>query len=167
MLDSREHKAATISTREVLPGACAIMKFGLGVTGDLSTNRIPITSQKAKMIGRPFPTGRTMSASIARHRRTRQARFAACKPAFSAWKLVLFPKLFFFRWRERRALSNLILLAPANAEEACQKLVYLMAAMVADPAGPGATGIANAIKTLKPFGRTLVHCLSKRRTPFK
>lgn len=78
-----------------------------------------------------------------------------------------YPALMFFHWREKRALSNLCVLAPANADEAREKLVYLMAAMVADPATTDAIGIANAIKTLKPFEGTLAHCLSKRTTPLQ
>ena len=108
-----------------------------------------------------------MSSSIARHKRARQGRVATEKPFASAWRLVRYPALIFFRWREKRALSNLIVLAPANADEARQKLVYLIAVMLTDPATPDAIGIANAIKTLKPFEGTLAHCLSKRRTPFQ
>ncbi|RWM89520.1 MAG: hypothetical protein EOR84_24015 [Mesorhizobium sp.] len=120
-----------------------------------------------KMIGCLFPHRRTMSSSIARHKRARQGRIATEEPSASAWKLARYPALIFFRWREKRALSNLIVLAPANADEARQKLVYLIAVMVADPATPDAIGIANAIKTLKPFEGTLAHCLSKRRTLFQ
>ncbi len=106
-----------------------------------------------------------MSSSIVRHKRARQARVVPEGPSSSAWKLVRYPALIFFRWREKRAFSDLIMLAPANADDARQKLVYLMAAMVADPATPDAISIENAIKTLKPFEGTLAHCLSKRRTP--
>lgn len=119
------------------------------------------------MIGCLLARRRTMSSSIARHKRARQRRLATEKPSSSAWKLVRCPALIFFRWRERRALANLIVLAPANADEASQKLLYLMATMVADPATPDAISIANAIKTLKPFEGTLVHCLSKRRASFQ
>ncbi|NGO55323.1 hypothetical protein [Allomesorhizobium camelthorni] len=120
-----------------------------------------------KMIGCLFPHRRTMASSIARHKRARQGRVATEEPSASAWKFVRCPALIFFRWHEKRALSNLIVLAPANADEARQKLVYLIAVMVADPATPDAIGIANAIKSLKPFEATLAHCLSKRRTPFQ
>lgn len=114
-----------------------------------------------------FSHRRSMSSSIACHKRARQGRVATEEPSSSAWKLVRYPALIFFRWREKRALSDLIALAPANADEARKKLVYLIAVMVADPATPDAIGIANAIKTLKPFEGTLAHCLSKRRTPFQ
>jgi hypothetical protein len=130
-------------------------------------NRIPVSSWKNEDDWMSFPHRRTMSSSIARHKRARQGRVATEEPSASAWKLVRYPALIFFRWREKRALSNLIVLAPANADEARQKLVYLIAAMMADPATPDAIGIANAIKTLKPFEGTLAHCLSKRRTPFQ
>jgi hypothetical protein len=119
-----------------------------------------------KMIGCPFPHRRTMSSSIARHKRARHGRVATEESSSSAWKLVRYMALIFFRWREKRALSDLIAFAPANADDARQKLVYLIAVMVADPATPDAIGIANAIKTLKPFEGTLAHCLSKQRTPF-
>lgn len=108
---------------------------------------------------------RTMSSSIARHKRARQRRVATEEPSASAWKFARYPALIFFRWRETRALSNLWVLAPANADEAREKLVYLMAAMVADPATTDAIGIANAIRTLKPFRGTIARCLSRRRTP--
>ena len=108
-----------------------------------------------------------MSSSIARHKRAQQGRVTAEEPSASALQLVRYPALIFFRWREKRALSSLIALAPANGDDARQKLVYLIAVMVADPATPDAFGIANAIKTLKPFEGTLAHCLSKRRTPFQ
>ena len=130
-------------------------------------NRIPVSSGKLKMIGCLFPHRRTMSSSIARHKRAQQGRVTAEEPSASALQLVRYPALIFFRWREKRALSSLIALAPANGDDARQKLVYLMAVMVADPAIPDVVGIAKAIKTLKPFEGTLAHCLSKRRTPFQ
>lgn len=130
-------------------------------------NRIPVSSWKNEGDWMLFPHRRTMSSSIARHKRAHQGRVATQEPSASAWKFVRYPALIFFRWREKRSLSNLIVLAPANADEARQKLVYLIAVMVADPATPDAIGIANAIKTLKPFEGTLAHCLSKRRTPFQ
>jgi len=78
---------------------------------------------------------------------------------------VLYPALTFFRWCEKLALSNLIAIAPANADEARQKLVYLMAAIVADPETSDAVCVADAIKTLKPFEGPLADCLSKSRKP--
>ena len=116
------------------------------------------------MIGCLFARGRTISSSIARHKRARQGRLATEKPSSSAWKLVTYPALIFLRWREMRALANLMVLAPKNDDEARQKLLYLIATMVADSATPDAICIANAIKTLKPFQGTLAHYLSKRRT---
>lgn len=119
------------------------------------------------MIGCLFPHRRTMSSNIARHQRACRGRVATEEASSSPWKLVRYPALIFFRWREKRALANLIVLVPANADEARQKLVYLIAAMVADRASPDAIIIAKAISTLKPFEGTLSHCLSKRRTPPK
>lgn len=108
-----------------------------------------------------------MSWSIARHKRARQGRVTAEEEqSSSAWKLMRDPALIFLRWREKRALSKLIVLAPANADEARQKLVYLIAAIVADPATSDAIGIVDAIKTLKPFEGTLAHCLNRRRNRF-
>jgi hypothetical protein len=80
---------------------------------------------------------------------------------------VRYPAMIFFRWREKRALANLMVLAPANADEARQKLVYLIAVIVADRARPDAISIASTINTLKPFKGTLAHCLSKRGTSSK
>lgn len=108
-----------------------------------------------------------MSSNIARHQRACQGRVATEGPSPSAWKLVRYPALIFFRWRENRALANLIVLAPANAEEARQKLIYLIAVIVADRARPDAISLANTVNTLKPFKGILAHCLSKRRTPSK
>lgn len=108
-----------------------------------------------------------MSSNIARHQRACQGRVAIEEPSSTAWKLVCYPALIFFRWHEKRALANLMALAPANADEARQKLVYLITVMAADRARPNAISIAKAINTLKPFEETLAHCLSKRRTPSK
>ena len=129
-------------------------------------NQIRYLPRRMKMMESLFRHRRTMSWSIARHKRARQGRVAAEEPSSSAWKLVRYPALIFFRWREKRALSKLIVLAPANADEARQKLVYLIAAIVADPATSDAIGIADAIKTLKPFEGTLAHCLNRRRNRF-
>ncbi|MCO5073819.1 MAG: hypothetical protein M9944_21710 [Rhizobiaceae bacterium] len=106
-----------------------------------------------------------MSTSIARHKSAYQERIATEEPSASSWNLFRYAVLIFFRWREKRALSNLIRLAPANADDARQKLVYLMAAMVVDPAALDAVGVADAIKTLKPFEEALAHCLNKQGTP--
>lgn len=118
-----------------------------------------------ELIGCLFPHRRTMSSSIARHKRARQERVAT-ESAPSTWRLIHYPALIFYRWRERHTLSHLIVHAPESADDARQKLVYLIAAMVADPATLDAGGIARAIKTLKPFDGTLAHCLSKRRPPW-
>jgi len=120
-----------------------------------------------KMIGCLLANRRTISSSIARHKRARAARVATERLSSSAWKHLRYPALVFLRWRERRALFSLIRLAPANADDAREKLVYLMATMTIDPATPDALCIEIAIKTLKPFERTLAHCLSKRRVPFQ
>ena len=117
------------------------------------------------MIGYLFRHRGTMSTSIARHKNAFQERTATEEPSASAWNLFRFPVLIFLRWREKRALSILIRLAPANADDARQKLVYQKAAMLDDPAALDAVGVADVIKTLKPFEETLAHCLNKRGTP--
>lgn len=119
------------------------------------------------MIGYRFPHRRTMSTTITRHKRAYQGRVATEEPSAWIWRFVRYPTLIFFRWCEKRALSSLIALAPANADDARQKLVYLMAAMMSDPAILDAIAIADVVKTLKPFEGELAHCLSKRKTPFE
>lgn len=120
---------------------------------------------RMKMIGCLSPYGGSLSSSIECHKRAHCRRLATERLLPCRLKFILYPALIVLRWRERHTLANLILLTPANADEARQKLLYLMAAMVADPDVSNSIRIADAIRTLKPFERPLSDCLSKRRRP--
>lgn len=119
------------------------------------------------MIVRLFLDCRTIASAIERHKRARREWMAAEKRSELAWTLLDFATRKFLRWRERRAYSFLIVLTPTNADEARQKLVYLMAAIMTDPVAPDAKQISKAMRTLGPFKGPLTHCLGKRNTPLQ
>jgi hypothetical protein len=100
-----------------------------------------------------------MSRTIASHRSACVARMMIERQLDSGWSLLSYPVLAFVRWREKRALLRLVELVPVGADDAEEKLLYLMAAMVAHRAPNGEGDIRNAIATLKPFVWTLCRCL--------
>ena len=112
-----------------------------------------------KMIDRLDPRYKTMSRAIASHRRASMGRMMIERPLDSGWSLLRYSVLAFVRWREKRALLKLIVLDPVDANDAREKLVYLMAAMMAHHAPNDEGDIRNAIATLKPFVGTLSRCL--------
>ncbi|MBS7708045.1 hypothetical protein [Chelatococcus asaccharovorans] len=108
-----------------------------------------------------------MASAIERHKRARRESVAAEKRSGSAWELLNCAARKFLRWRERRAYSCLVVLRPSNADEARQKLVYLMAALMTEPVAPDAKQISKAMRTLDPFKGPLAQFLGKRNTPLQ
>lgn len=106
-----------------------------------------------------------MSSNIKRHRRLRNERVALERRHEQERLLLRYPVLFFYRWLEKRAFSRLTSYTPANAGDARQKLVYLMAAIMADRSTVDADKFVTAIDTLRPFRGDLAHCLRKPATP--
>ncbi|MBS4018159.1 MAG: hypothetical protein KGZ68_07975 [Dechloromonas sp.] len=113
------------------------------------------------MIGRFDPRHKTMSLAIARHKRACVSRATIDRQLKSAWSLLRYPALAYVRWRENRALSKLMVIAPVDADDAREKLIYILAAIMADRSLPDGNDITFAIATLKPFRGTLFRCLKK------
>lgn len=102
------------------------------------------------MSGRFKLTERTISSMIASHKRARAHRCSLERSAKSRWSQLRYPVLIFERWRERKAMSKLIRLAPTTAEGARSKLLYLMATIMVDGAHVRADDIETSLDTLRP-----------------
>lgn len=112
-----------------------------------------------KMRGRLNLSKITMSSMIAAHRQERSQRVALEQMAKRRW--MRYPMLIFRRWRERRALSKLIFMAPTSPEEASSKLAYLMATMIVDRSPSSSEELVQLINTLRPYRERLVPFLKK------
>ncbi len=114
-----------------------------------------------KMRGRLSLSKRTMSLIIAVHRRERSKRLALelkGKRRFSPMHYVM---LSLRRWRERRALSRLVEGVPTTAEEASEKLAYVMAIMIEDHSPFSSEELVQVIDTLRPHCERLAHFIKK------
>lgn len=98
---------------------------------------------------------RTISSMIASHKRARAKERALERSAKSRWSQLRYPMLILGRWREQRALSRLIRTAPATAEGARSKLLYLMATIMVDGAPTRANDIKTVLGTLRPHQESL------------
>jgi hypothetical protein len=65
------------------------------------------------------------------------------------------------RWRERRALSRLVEGVPTTAEEASEKLAYVMAIMIEDRSPFSSEELVQVIDTLRPHCERLAHFIKK------
>jgi hypothetical protein len=102
-----------------------------------------------------------MSLIIAVHRRERSKRLALelkGKRLFSPMHYVM---LSLRRWRERRALSRLVEGVPTTAEEASEKLAYVMAIMIEDHSPFSSEELVQVIDTLRPHCERLAHFIKK------
>lgn len=96
------------------------------------------------------PSERTISSMIASHKHARAYRRALEQLAASPWSQLCYPMLIFGRWRERKALSSLIRMAPATAEGARSKLLYLMATMIVGGGPSKPADVEIFLDTLRP-----------------
>ena len=107
------------------------------------------------MSGRFELTERTISSMIASHKRARAHRRTLERSAKSRWSQLRYPMLILGRWREQKAMSKLIRVAPATAEGARSKLLYLMATTMVDGAPIRADDIETILDTLRPHQGSL------------
>jgi hypothetical protein len=75
-----------------------------------------------------------------------------------------YPLIWLVQRLERRAFRRLCAIHPNDLEDARQKLVYLMAVMVADRSSPDPAQLAGAIETLRPHKEALAEHLKRRRS---
>lgn len=78
------------------------------------------------------------------------------------WGIFAAPVRHLSRLRERRAVRVLIDLEPRNADEAQEKLLYLVALLGANAAPLADTELRKAIVTLQPFKPRLAEAMSRR-----
>ena len=117
------------------------------------------------MIGSLAPRIRRISSGIARHKKARAQRILLQGKIGWVWSLLRYPVLAFTRRSEKRAFSELISICPANADDARDKLAYLMATMVADRSTVDSTELEHALETLRPYRAALGGWLAKTATP--
>jgi hypothetical protein len=117
------------------------------------------------MPGEPKMTGfftrsdKTMWSNIARHSRLRSERVALERHHEQARLVLRYPVLVYYRWREKSAFARLISSKPANARDAREKLVYLMALMTSNVAALHVSEVQCAVRTLHPFRSDLAEAL--------
>lgn len=105
-----------------------------------------------------------LSGIIAVHRKARARKKKLERYMPMGWSILVRPVLWFLQTLEGRALRKIILICPADSEDAREKLIYLMAVMMADRASPGATQLTGIIETLRPHRTALVKHLKRRTT---
>ncbi len=100
-----------------------------------------------------------MSSNIARHRRFRTERVALERHHTQTRLLLRYPVLVYCRWREKSAYSRLLSSQPANAEDAREKLIYLIALMSSNAVALPTSDVQRAVRTLRPFKSDLAGAL--------
>lgn len=115
------------------------------------------------MIGFFTRSDKTMSSNIARHRRLQSETVALERRHEEARLLLRYPVLVYHRWREKCVFARLISSQPADAADAREKLVYLMALMTANAATLPLSDVQAAVRTLRPFRWDLAEALSCRK----
>ena len=106
---------------------------------------------------------RPMASNIARHRRLRAENVALERRHEQTGLLLRYPVLVYRRWREKCAYSRLISSKPANAADAREKLIYLMALMSSNTVAPPTSDVQRAVRTLRPFKSDLAAALGTGR----
>ena len=117
---------------------------------------------KKNMLGLFTRSDKTMSSKIASHKRFRTERIALDGRHEQTKLRLHYPMLIYFRWREKRAYSHLLSSKPANAEDAYEKLIYLMALMTSNAPPVPLNDVQHAVTTLRPFGSHLAKALGSR-----
>lgn len=107
-------------------------------------------------------TGITMSSNIARHSRLRAGIIALERRHEQTRLLLRYPVLVYYRWREKCAYSRLLSSKPANAADAREKLIYLMALMSSNAVVLPPSDVQRAVRTLRPFRSDLARALGTR-----
>lgn len=105
----------------------------------------------------------TMSSNIARHRRLQSEKVALERRHEEARLPLRYPGLVYHRWREKCVFARLISSKPANAADAREKLVYLMALMTSNATALPLSDVQGAVRTLRPFRWHLAEALSCRK----
>ncbi|MBX9462786.1 MAG: hypothetical protein KL840_07405 [Aquamicrobium sp.] len=103
-----------------------------------------------------------MSSKIASHKRFRTERIALDRRQEQTTLRLRYALLMYYRWREKRAYSHLLSSQPANAEDAYEKLIYLMALMTSNVPPLPLNDVQQAVTTLRPFGSHLAKALGSR-----
>lgn len=103
-----------------------------------------------------------MSSKIASHKRFRTERIALDRRHEQTPLRLHYLLLIYYRWREKRAYSHLLSSKPANAEDAYEKLMYLMALMTSNVPHLPLNDVQKAVTTLRPFGSHLAKALGSR-----
>lgn len=104
----------------------------------------------------------TISSKIASHKRSRAERIALDRRHEQTKLRLRYPMLIYYRWREKRAYSHLLSSKPATAEDAYEKLIYLMALMTSNAPPLPLNDVQQAVTTLRPFGSHLAEALGSR-----
>ena len=107
-----------------------------------------------------------MSSKIASHKRFRTERIALDRRQEQTTLRLRYALLMYYRWREKRAYSHLLSSQPANAEDAYEKLIYVMALMTSNVPPLPLNDVQQAVKTLRPFGSHLAEALGSRPRRF-
>lgn len=117
---------------------------------------------KQNMLGLFTRSDRKMSSKIASHKRFRTERITLDRRHEQTKLRLYHPMLIYYRWREKRAYSHLLSSKPANAEDAYEKLIYLMALMTSNASPLPLNDVQQAVTTLRPFGSHLAEALGSR-----
>ena len=117
---------------------------------------------KQSMLGLFTRSDKTMSSKIASHKRSRAERIALDRRHEQTKLRLHYPLLIYYRWREKRAYSHLLSSKPATAEDAYEKLIYVMALMTSKAAPLPLNDVQQAVTTLRPFGSHLAEALGSR-----
>lgn len=109
------------------------------------------------LLGRP----RTISQAILVHKNARAAVIRVGGYSNAPWSPLLYPALYLFRLREKRAMKALIELEPQSPQEAREKLLHLMALLAANAAPLHPGDVQRVIDTLRPFNSGLAGTLGQ------
>lgn len=117
---------------------------------------------KQNKLGLFTRSDKMMSSKIASHKRFRTERIALDGRREQTKLRLHYPMLIYYRWREKRAYSHFLSSKPANAEDACEKLIYLMALMTSNAPPLPLNDVQQAVLTLRSFRSDLVEALGSR-----
>lgn len=109
-----------------------------------------------------IPSYKPLSSIIAAHRRARARKMQLERRRSEGRSLFVYPLVWLAQRLERRAFRRFAVDRPTDSEDSREKLIYLMAVMVADRASPGATQLTSVIETLRPHRAALAEHLGKR-----
>jgi hypothetical protein len=108
------------------------------------------------------PFGKSLSSITAAHKRARGRKIRLEQRRSTGRSIFVYLLTRIAQRLERRAFRQLASVRMTDPEDARQKLVYLMAVMMADRASPSETQLSNAIETLRPYKASLAEHLQRR-----